>query len=315
MSEQGQPLEVSLAVDLCGIKLDNPILAASGPFGYGHEYRELTGFKDLGGIIVKGVSLEPWEGNPPPRVAETASGMLNAVGLQNPGLKSFLEDHLPSLRGAGPRLLVNLVGCTVEEYAGVAAGLEGAEGIDGLELNISCPNVKAGGIAFGTDPQATGRVVSAVRQETKLPLLVKLSPNVTDIGAIARAAEEAGADGISLINTISGMIIDTAQKKPLLGNAFGGLSGPAIMPVALKMVWQVAEAVKIPVLGMGGIVSAGDTLQFIMAGARAVALGTGLFYEPDLPSQLKAGLLEYMDKEGLRTLSEIEGVARGPKKF
>lgn len=315
MSGQEQPLEVSLAVDLCGIKLDNPILAASGPYGYGHEYRELTGFKDLGGIIVKGVSLEPWEGNPPPRVTETASGMLNAVGLQNPGLKSFLEDHLPSLREAGPRLLINVVGCTVEECAAVAAGLEGVEGVDGLELNISCPNVKAGGMAFGTDPQATGRVVSAVRQETALPLLVKLSPNVTDIGAIARAAEEAGADGISLINTLSGMIIDTVQKKPLLGNAFGGLSGPAIMPVALRMVWQVAEAVKIPVLGMGGIVSADDALQFIMVGARAVALGTGLFYEPDLPSQVKGGLLEYMENEGLRTLSEIEGVARGPKKY
>jgi len=315
MSEKEQPLEASLEVNLCGIKLANPILAASGPFGYGHEYRELTGFKDLGGIIVKGVSLEPWEGNPPPRVTETASGMLNAVGLQNPGLKSFLEDHLPSLSGTGPRLFVNVVGCTAEEYTGVVAGLDKAEGIDGLELNISCPNVKAGGMAFGTDPQATGRLVSAVRRETTLPLLVKLSPNVTDIGVIARAAEEAGADGISLVNTLSGMLIDTAQKKPLLGNVFGGLSGPAIMPVALRMVWQAAEAVKIPVLGMGGIVSAGDALQFIMAGARAVALGTGLFYEPDLPSQIKAGLLEYMEKEGLRSLSEIEGVARGPKKF
>ncbi len=302
--------EPDLRVDLAGIALENPILAASGPFGYGHEYRELTGFKDLGGIIVKGVSLEPWAGNPPPRVAETPSGMLNAIGLQNPGLKSFLEEDLPRLRGPGPRLLVNVVGCTVEEYAGVASGLEGVEGIDGLELNISCPNVKAGGMAFGTDPAATGRVVAAVRRKTTLPFLVKLSPNVADIGAVARSAEEAGADGISLINTISGMLIDTAHKKPLLGNIFGGLSGPAVMPVALRMAWQVAEVVKIPVLGIGGITTADDALQFIMAGARAVAVGTGLFYDPHLPSQIKTGLLEYMKKEGLKNLHEIEGAAR-----
>ncbi len=310
MNEPGLPMDINLAVNLCGIKLDNPILAASGPFGYGHEYRELGSFKDLGGIIVKGVSLEPWEGNPSPRVTEVSSGMLNAVGLQNPGLKDFLEYHLPSLREAGPRLLVNVVGCTVEEYAGVASGLAGVEGIDGLELNISCPNVKAGGMAFGTDPKATSLVVTAVRRETNLPLLVKLSPNVTDIGVIARAAEEAGADGISLINTLSGMLIDTGQKKPLLGNVFGGLSGPAIKPVALKMVWQAAEAVKIPILGMGGIVSADDALQFIMAGARAVAVGTGFFYEPGLPSRIIAGLIEYMKEEGIYTLSEIEGIAR-----
>ena len=310
MSEKEELLDVNLEVNLCGIKLKNPLLAASGPFGYGHEYRQLIDFSDLGGIIVKGVSLEPWAGNPPPRIAETSSGLLNAVGLQNPGLAGFLEDDLPRLRDTGPRLLVNVVGCSIEEYVAVASGLEGVEGIDGLELNISCPNIKAGGMAFGTDPEMTGQVVSAVRRVTKLPLLIKLSPNVTDIGVIARAAEEAGADGISLINTLSGMLIDTGQKKPLLGNTFGGLSGPAIMPVALKMVWQAAEAVKIPILGMGGIASADDAIQFIMAGARAVAVGTGLFYNPDLPSQVLSGLAGYLQAEGLRSPGEIEGAAR-----
>ena len=312
MSEKEELLDVNLEVNLCGIKLKNPLLAASGPFGYGHEYRQLIDFSDLGGIIVKGVSLEPWAGNPPPRLAETFSGLLNAVGLQSPGLAGFLEDDLPFLRDTGPRLLVNVVGCSIEEYVAVASGLEGVEGIDGLELNISCPNIKAGGMAFGTDPEMTGRVVSAVRCATKLPLLIKLSPNVTDISVIARAAEEAGADGISLINTLSGMLIDTGQKKPLLGNTIGGLSGPAIMPVALKMVWQAAEAVRIPILGMGGIASADDAIQFIMAGARAVAVGTGLFYNPDLPSQVLSGLAGYLQAEGLRSPGEIEGAARRP---
>ncbi len=312
MSEKEELLDVNLEVNLCGIKLKNPLLAASGPFGYGHEYRQLIDFSDLGGIIVKGVSLEPWAGNPPPRLAETFSGLLNAVGLQNPGLAGFLEDDLPLLRDTGPRLLVNVVGCSIEEYVAVASGLEGVEGIDGLELNISCPNIKAGGMAFGTDPEMTGRVVSAVRRATKLPLLIKLSPNVTDISVIARAAEEAGADGISLINTLSGMLIDTGQKKPLLGNTIGGLSGPAIMPVALKMVWQAAEAVRIPILGMGGIASADDAIQFIMAGARAVAVGTGLFYNPDLPSQILTGLAGFLKAQGLRSPGEIEGAARRP---
>ncbi len=302
--------EPDFKVNLGGIELLTPVLAASGPFGYGHQYRELVDFKNLGGIIVKGVSLEPWPGNQPPRLAETASGMLNSIGLQNPGLKSFLEKDLPLLLEYGPPLIVNIVGKTVEEYATVAAGLDNAEGVSGIEINISCPNLKAGGMAFGNAPGPTFEVVSAVRKRTNLPLLVKLSPNVTCIAEIARAAEAAGADALSLINTLTGMLIDIEKKKPLLGNVFGGLSGPAIMPVALKMIWQTAEAVKIPVLGMGGITSAEDALQFIMAGARAVAVGTGIFYDPELPAKIVKGIRNYMITNNVPTLGLLEGVAR-----
>lgn len=299
-----------LKVNLGGIEMATPILAASGPFACGHQYRELVDFEALGGLIVKGVSLEPWPGNPPPRLVETPSGMLNAIGLQNPGLSYFIANDLPLLIEYGPRVIVNIIGSTVDEYAAVASGLSGAKGVDGLEVNISCPNIKAGGMAFGTDPALTFEVVSAVRRETTLPLLVKLSPNVTAITAIARAAEEAGADALSLINTLSGMLIDIEEKKPLLGNIFGGLSGPAVMPVALKMVWQAAGAVSIPILGMGGITSAEDAIQFILAGARAVAVGTGIFYNPDLPGLIKKGITDYMLAHGIPALEQIEGLAR-----
>ncbi len=303
-------IKPDLRVNLCGIGLESPVLAASGPFGYGHEYLERVDCSALGAIVVKGISAQPWAGNPPPRLAETASGMLNSIGLQNPGLERFLAEDLPLLKGAAPRIIVNIVGCDIDEYADVAAGLDGAEGVDGLEINISCPNLKAGGVAFGTDPAVTYRVVSAVRRQTALPLLVKLSPNVTDIKVIARAAEEAGADGISLINTLSGMLIDTETGRPLLGNTFGGLSGPAVLPVALRMAWQAAEAVDIPLLAMGGITSAEDALQFIMAGARAVAVGTGLFYDPELPGKIVRGLAGYMEEHNINTLGQIEGIAR-----
>ena len=302
--------EPDLRVDLAGIELSTPILAASGPFGYGHEYLERIDSSALGAIIVKGISAEPWAGNPPPRLAETAAGLLNSIGLQNPGLQAFLKNDLPGLKNYGPKLIVNVVGKSVEEYCTVAAGLDGKQGIDGLELNISCPNLKAGGLAFGTSPEATYEVVDSVRKMTGLPLIVKLSPNVTDITVIARAAEEAGADGLSLINTLSGMAIDIESRKPLLGNTFGGLSGPAIMPVALKMVWQAAGAVKIPLLGMGGIISAEGALQFIMAGARAVALGTGIFYDLALPQQVKEGLTGFMSAQNLENIGQLEGAAR-----
>lgn len=302
--------EPDLAVNLGGLKLETPILAASGPLGDSHQYRERFSTSALGAIIVKGISAEPWPGNPPPRLAETASGVLNAIGLQNPGLKHFLEQDLPRLRNAGPRVIVNIVGRTVEEYALVAAGLNGQEGVDGLEINISCPNIKAGGLAFGADPDQAYQVVSAVRRQTTLPLLVKLSPNVTDITVIARAAEAAGADALSLINTLSGMLIDIEKRRPLLGNTFGGLSGRAILPVALKMVWQTAGAVKIPLLGMGGISSARDALQFFMAGARAVAVGTALFYNPELPEQIYRDLIDYMIEHDIAALKNIEGIAQ-----
>ena len=303
-------IKPDLRVNLGGIDLSTPIVAASGPFGYGHEYREKYTLSSLGAMIIKGVSREPWPGNPPPRLAETASGMLNSIGLQNPGLAHFLDKDLPLLREAGPKLIVNIVGCDIDEYKDVAAGLNGAEGINGIEVNISCPNLKAGGIAFGTDPEATFNVVRAVRGQTGLPLLVKLSPNVTDITVIACAAEEAGADALSLINTLPGMLIDIGKRKPVLGNTFGGLSGPAIMPVALKMIWQTAEAVKIPLLGMGGITSAEDALQFIMAGARAVAVGTGIFYNPELPGQIEEGLVKYLAEHKIASIGLLEGVAK-----
>lgn len=303
-------IKPDISVNLGGIKMALPILAASGPFSYGQEYGSLVDFSALGGIIVKGVSPDPWPGNRPPRLAETASGLLNSIGLQNPGLNHFLEEELPRLRGCQPRIIVNIVGRTVDQYASVASALDGREGIDGLEINISCPNIKAGGQSFGTDPGLTAEVVGAVRRQTSLPLLVKLSPNVSDITIIARAAEEAGADALSLINTVGGMLIDIETKKPLLGNIFGGLSGPAIMPVALKLVWQTAEAVSIPILGMGGITSAEDAIQFILAGARAVAVGTGLFYDPELPVKIKRGLTAYMQSHNLPSLDRIEGLAR-----
>lgn len=302
--------EPELNVNLGGLQLDLPIVAASGPFGYGEQYGKLIDLNNMGAIIVKGVSNEPWEGNPPPRLAETASGLLNSIGLQNPGLKNFLQYELPRLRGYDIRLIVNIVGRTVEEYAAVASGLDGADGVHGIEVNISCPNLKAGGLAFGLNPSSTFNVVSAVRSKTSLPLLAKLSPNVTDISIIARAAEEAGADALSLINTLSGMVIDINTGKPFLGNRFGGLSGPAVFPVALKMVWQAAEAVNIPLLGMGGITSADDAIQFLMAGATAVAIGTGIFYNPELPAELKNGLLEYLKAKKIPAVGDLTGMAR-----
>jgi dihydroorotate dehydrogenase (NAD+) catalytic subunit len=302
--------EPDLKTQLGKLELHSPVLAASGPLGSSLEYAELIDPGQFGAIIVKGISLEPWPGNPPPRLAETAAGMLNAIGLQNPGLKYFLKHELPRLRGFKTKIIVNIIGRTVEEYAETAAALDQQPGIDAVELNISCPNLNAGGMAFGADLQLTEKTVSAVRQRTSLPLLVKLTPNVTDIVSIARAAEEAGADIVSLINTLGGMAIDIEKKKPVLGNIFGGLSGPAIMPVALKMVWQVSEALNIPVLGMGGITSAADAVQFILAGARAVAVGSGIFHNPDLAGEITSGLKEYMARNNFSTMSELEGLAR-----
>jgi dihydroorotate dehydrogenase (NAD+) catalytic subunit len=299
-----------LTIQLGKLILKSPVLAASGPLGSSLEYAELIQLEQFGAVIVKGISLEPWPGNPPPRLAETAAGMLNAIGLQNPGLDFFLESELPRLREFKTRIIVNIIGRNIDEYAETAAALDQQPGVEAIELNISCPNLKAGGMAFGADIHLTEKVVWTVRKKTCLPLLVKLTPNVTDIVSIARAAEDAGADVISLINTLGGMAIDIEKKQPVLGNIFGGLSGPAIMPVALKMVWQVSEAVCLPVLGMGGITSAEDAIQFILAGARAVAVGSGLFENPGLAGDINSGIKKYMARHSIGSLNELEGLAR-----
>ncbi|HEX9019962.1 MAG TPA: dihydroorotate dehydrogenase [Nitrospirota bacterium] len=274
------PKKPDLSVDFAGIRLKNPVLTASGTFGYGEEYSEFIDLNRLGGVIVKGVSLKPIKGNPPPRIWETPSGMLNAIGLENPGVDVFLSEKLSYLRKFDTAVIVNVFGYSTEDYVGVVERLDDAPGIAGLEVNISCPNVKAGGIVFGSNLKAAFELLSALRKATRLPLIAKLSPNVTDITEFARAAEDAGCDGLSLINTLLGMAIDVRCRRPRLANCTGGLSGPAIRPVAVRMVWQAARAVKIPIIGMGGIVTGEDALEFILAGASAVAVGTANFVNP-----------------------------------
>ena len=294
-----------LAVDIGGICLKNPVLTASGTFGYGVEFEALVDLNRLGGIIVKGLSLSPAAGNPPPRIVETASGMLNAIGLENIGIDAFIRDKLPRLSGYETPVIVNTYATTMEAYAELAARIDREDQIAGIEVNISCPNVKAGGAAFGVDPQAAGRVVTAVRRNTKKPLIVKLSPNVTDIVCVARRVEDSGADAVSLINTITGMAVDIHTRRPKLGNVTGGLSGPAIKPVALRMVWQVAGAVKIPVIGIGGILSAEDVLEFMIAGATAVEIGTANFANPQVTMEIIDGLMQYMKTNNVERIQDI----------
>ncbi len=282
-----------LSVQLGRLTLKNPLVALSGTYGFGADYGDILPPETFGAVIVKGTSLEPWSGNPPPRIFETPSGMLNAIGLENPGVREVMEVHLPPLLLLDTAIVVNVVGKAISEYVSVARELDGVRGLAGLELNISCPNVAAGGMSFGTCPATAARLVSSVREVTDLPLLVKLTPNVTDIAGIARAVEEAGADVISLINTLAGMEIDVEAARPVLGNVFGGLSGPAIRPVALRCVWQVYEAVEIPVLGLGGVCSFRDVIAFMLAGAGAVGLGTALFSDPSLPDCILRRLTEY----------------------
>ena len=298
----------NLHTDLAGISLSNPVMVASGTFGYGREYSQLFDINKLGAIVVKGVSLEPWPGNQPPRIVETPAGMLNAIGLQNPGVEHFMHNDLPWLSRHEPAVIVNIVGKTVEEYAAVAARLDGAAGVAAVEVNISCPNIKEGGIAFGTDPRAATAVVAAVAESTRLPVIAKLSPNVSDITVMARAVEEAGADMISLVNTFLGMVIDVDQHRPVLGNLMGGLSGPAIRPMAVRMVWQVDESVGVPIIGMGGIMNDRDALEFILAGASAVAVGTATFRNPYAAIEIVEGLADYCAKEGA-TIGELVGIA------
>jgi dihydroorotate dehydrogenase (NAD+) catalytic subunit len=296
-----------LSVDFAGIKLKNPVMTASGTFGYGEELAEFVDLNRLGGVIVKGLSLKPIKGNPPPRIWETPSGMLNAVGLENPGVDSFLENKLPFLRRFDTAVIVNIFGSALDEYVAVAEKLDGVRGVAGIEVNISCPNVKAGGIAFGSDPAAAFALLSAVRKAVKLPVIAKLSPNVTDITVFARAAQDAGCDGLSLINTLVGMAIDVRTRKPRLSNCTGGLSGPAIRPVAVRMVWQAARAVRIPIIGMGGIFSGEDAMEFILAGASAVAVGTANFVNPRATLDVLKGIEAATTDSGVARIRDLIG--------
>jgi dihydroorotate dehydrogenase (NAD+) catalytic subunit len=296
-----------LSVDIGGIRLRNPVMTASGTFGYAREFETYVDLNRLGGIIVKGLSLAPSMGNRPPRIVESACGMLNAIGLENVGIETFIAEKLPFLQKLSTPIFVNIYGKTVEEYAALAERLEAIEAVAGIEVNISCPNVKAGGVAFGVDPDAAGRVVGTVRKKTSKTLIVKLSPNVTDITAIARRAEAEGADTLSLINTITGMAIDVVRRRPVLANITGGLSGPAIKPVALRMVWQVCRAVAVPVIGIGGITTARDALEFIIAGASAVQVGTANFVNPRATMDILAGISDYLKENGLTRLIDLVG--------
>lgn len=300
----------ALAVEIGGIRLKNPVMTASGTFGYGLEFEELVDLNRLGAIIVKGLSLQPAAGNPPPRIVETASGMINSIGLENIGIDAFLRDKLPGLSAFETPVIVNTYAVTVEEYAELAARVEEVDQIAGIEVNISCPNVKAGGVAFGVDPHAAGRVVKAVRAKTKKPVIVKLTPNVADIACMAKCAEDSGADAVSLINTLTAMAIDINTRRPKLGNVTGGLSGPAIKPVALRMVWQAARAVKIPVVGIGGIMSAEDVLEFMIAGASAVQIGTANFVNPHVSMEIIDGLAKYLEKNSIDSIQEIVGTLK-----
>jgi len=296
-----------LKVDIGGLQLQNPVLTASGTFGYAREFEHLVDLNRLGGIIVKGLSLAPTGGNPPPRIAETPCGMLNAIGLENVGIETFVAEKLPFLQTLTPPIIANIYGKLEDEYTRLAARIEDVEAIAGIEVNISCPNVKAGGMAFGVDPQAAFSVVQAVRKQTGKCLIVKLSPNVTDITQIARAAEDAGADCISLINTLTAMSVDIETRRPRLANITGGLSGPAIKPVALRMVWQVARIAKVPVIGIGGIMSAEDALEFFIAGASAVQVGTANFVNPHATTDIIDGIEKFLVDRNIKRISDLIG--------
>lgn len=293
-----------------GLRLRNPVMTASGTFGYGTEYSRLFDIQRLGAIVCKGTTLEPREGNPQPRLVETASGMLNSIGLQNIGVDALIKEMAPLWAGWQVPVIVNIAGETTGEYAELASRLEGVAGISGIEVNISCPNIKAGGAEFGADPGPAAEVTAAVRQATSLPLLVKLTPNTTDIAEVAVAVAGAGADAISLINTLKGMAIDITRRRPLPGSITGGLSGPAIKPVALYMVYEVAGAVEVPVVGGGGIATAEDAIEFIMAGASAVQVGTASFTNPRAALDVLEGIERFMEKKGVKDIGELTGAAR-----
>jgi dihydroorotate dehydrogenase (NAD+) catalytic subunit len=302
--------DVDLSVDLGrGLRLANPILVASGTFGYGIEYGDVVDVQRLGAICCKGTTLRPRVGNPPPRVTETPAGMLNSIGLQNPGVEGVIEKYAPLWARWRVPVIVNVAGESIEDYVAVVRRLEGEPGVAGIELNISCPNVGRGGLQFALDPEGAGAVTAAVRQVTELPLMVKLSPNVADVRVIARAIEDAGADAISAINTLSGMAIDRHARRPLLGNTYGGLSGPAVKPVALRIVYEVAQTVHVPVVAIGGVTELDDVLDYLMAGATAVQVGTAIFADPGLPVRLADELVAWCAEQGLGGHREIVGAA------
>jgi dihydroorotate dehydrogenase (NAD+) catalytic subunit len=300
-------LRSGLAVDIAGIKMKNPVLTASGTFASGREYSELIDVGKLGAIVVKGVTLKEKKGNPPPRICETPSGILNSIGLQNKGVNYFVEEELPFLRKQRIPVIVNVAGSTIEEYLGVIERINGVHGISGIELNISCPNIKEGGMVFGSDPKMARKIVKEAKSVAEVPLIVKLTPNVMDICEIASVVVEAGADALSLINSVLGMAIDIRTFRPRLATTLGGLSGPAIKPIALRMVWDVARTVDVPIIGMGGISCLEDALEFFLAGATAVAVGTSNFINPKVTTEIIDGLENFLEEKGIKSMEEIIG--------
>lgn len=304
-------MKPDLSVEIAGLRLRNPVMTASGTFGYGEEFSQYVNLESIGAFVTKGLSLKPRAGNPTPRIVETPGGMLNAIGLQNVGIDAFIQKKVPFLRTVNTPAIANFFGYTPDEYAELAAILDTIPEVRALEVNISCPNVKQGGIVFGTDPGCAASVVAACRAATKKPLIVKLSPNVTDIVEMALACEGAGADALSVINTLTGMAIDLERRRPVLANVTGGLSGPAIKPVALRMVWQVARAVKVPVIGIGGIMSANDALEFMLAGATAVQVGTASFVNPGAAQEIAEGMEQWMTERGIADVKSLIGALEG----
>jgi dihydroorotate dehydrogenase (NAD+) catalytic subunit len=300
----------NMAVEIAGIKLRNPVTTASGTFGYGREFADYMDLEAIGAMITKGLSLKPKAGNPTPRIVETPGGMLNAIGLQNVGIEAFIATKVPFLRTINTPVIVNLYGNSLEEYGELAVRIDSIAEVAGVEVNISCPNVKQGGIVFGTDPAAAAQVVELVRKSTSKPLIVKLSPNVTDICAMAKACVDAGAEALSLINTLTGMAIDLSSRRPVLANITGGLSGPAIKPVALRMVWQVSRAVKVPLIGIGGIMNVTDALEFMLAGATAVQIGTANFLNPSAAQDISRGMERWLYENGVKDVRELIGALR-----
>jgi len=298
---------MNLSIQIGRLTMQNPVTVASGTFGYGAEYARLIDLNQLGAVTVKGIRLHPVPGNPTPRTAETASGMLNAIGLQGPGVDGFIKKYWPFLKELKVPTIINIWGTTVEEYAEVARRFDALGGVGALELNVSCPNIKDGGAQFGTDCKLLSQVVAACRQATTLPLITKMSPNVPNIALLAKAAEEQGSDALAVTNSFPAMAINIETRKPKLANVTGGLTGPAIKPIAIKLVWEAAKAVKIPIIGMGGIQNADDAIEFLMAGATAVAIGTANFYEPQTPLQVIAGIREFMERKKISDVREITG--------